>query len=110
MEADRLFMEKVNEIVKAKLADPSFALDQLQKEIGMSRGQLYRKFKMISDKNPSEYIRILRLQHSLELLKTKRYSVYEVAYMSGFSNVSYFSTCFKRHFGKPPGKYLTIRL
>jgi ligand-binding sensor domain-containing protein/signal transduction histidine kinase/AraC-like DNA-binding protein len=104
---DQLFMKKMNGIVKAKLADPSFGLDQLQKEIGMSRSQLYRKFKMISDKSPSEYIRILRLQHSLELLKAKRYSVYEVSDMSGFTNETHFITCFKRHFGKPPGKYLT---
>jgi len=90
---DRLFMEKVNEIVKARLTDPSFAMDQLQNELGMSRSQLYRKFKGISDRNPSEYIRILRIQHSLELLKTKQYTVYEVAYMSGFSNETHFITC-----------------
>jgi len=103
---ERLFMDKVNGIITANLADTAFSVDQLLQEIGMSRSQLYRKFKAISDRNPSEYIRMLRLQHALELLKKKDHTVNEVAYMSGFSNVSYFNTCFKRHFGKSPGKYL----
>ena len=104
--AERQFMERISEIIKPKLSDPSFSVENLMREIGMSRSQLYRKFKAISDRNPSEYIRILRLQHAQKLLRSGTYSVNEVAYMSGFSNVSYFNTCFKRHFGRSPGKYL----
>ena len=104
--AERQFMERISEIIKPKLSDPSFSVENLMREIGMSRSQLYRKFKAISDRNPSEYIRILRLQHAQKLLRSGTYSVNEVAYMSGFSNVSYFNTCFKRHFGRSPGNYL----
>ena len=103
--ADQLFIQKVYEIVKNHLSDPAFAVDQLLLEVGMSRSQLYRKFKAISEKNPSEYIRIVRLQHAAELLKKKEYTINEVAFKSGFGNVSYFNTCFKRHFGSSPGKY-----
>ncbi len=103
---EQLFIHKINEIVLAHISDPTFAVDQLLLELGMSRSQLYRKFKAISDRNPSEYIRLVRLQHAAELIRKKKYSVSEVAYMSGFGNVSYFNTCFKRHFGKSPGKYL----
>jgi DNA-binding response OmpR family regulator len=107
---NQLFLQKINQIVHDHISDPSFAVDQLLVKIGMSRSQLYRKFKAISDKNPSEYIRILRLQHACDLIQNNGYTISEVAYMSGFENISYFNTCFKRHFGVSPGKYKTTKV
>jgi signal transduction histidine kinase/ligand-binding sensor domain-containing protein/DNA-binding response OmpR family regulator len=102
---NQVFLQKINKIVNDHISESSFSVDQLLVEIGMSRSQLYRKFKAISDKNPSEYIRILRLQFACDLLQNKAYTISEIAYMSGFENISYFNTCFKRHFGVSPGKY-----
>ncbi|HKK61891.1 MAG TPA: two-component regulator propeller domain-containing protein, partial [Bacteroidales bacterium] len=102
---DELFLQNINKIVNEHITDPYFSIDQLLEEIGMSRSQLYRKFKAISDKNPSEYIRILRLQYASELISKNNNTISEIAFMSGFGNVSYFNTCFKRHFGVSPGKY-----
>jgi signal transduction histidine kinase/ligand-binding sensor domain-containing protein/DNA-binding response OmpR family regulator len=104
---NQIFLQKINKIVNDHISESSFSVDQLLVEIGMSRSQLYRKFKAISDKNPSEYIRILRLQYACELLQNKEHTISEIAYMSGFENISYFNTCFKRHFGVSPGKYKT---
>lgn len=104
---NQIFLQKINKIVHEHISDSSFAVDQLLVEIGMSRSQIYRKFKAISDKNPSEYIRILRLQYACDLLQKNGYTISEIAYMSGFGNISYFNTCFKRHFGVSPGKYKT---
>lgn len=102
---NQIFLQKINKIVYDNISDSSFAVDQLLVEIGMSRSQIYRKFKAISDKNPSEYIRILRLQYACDLLQQNGHTISEIAYMSGFGNISYFNTCFKRHFGVSPGKY-----
>ena len=104
--ADKVFLVKVNEIVNQNVSNPEFSVDQLLVEVGMSRSQLYRKFSAISDKNPSEYIRILRLKHAAMLLGKNQFTISEVAFMSGFSNVSYFNTCFKRHFGTSPGRFI----
>jgi CheY-like chemotaxis protein len=109
IDEDSIFLQKINKIVKDRISDPSFGVDQLLVEIGMSRSQLYRKFKVISDKNPSEYIRILRLQYACNLLDNNNYTISEIAYMSGFGNISYFNTCFKRHFGVSPGKHKTTK-
>ncbi|HYW95270.1 MAG TPA: two-component regulator propeller domain-containing protein [Bacteroidales bacterium] len=109
IDENQLFLQKINQIVNAHISDSSFAVDQLLVEIGMSRSQLYRKFKAISDKSPSEYIRILRLQHACDLVQNKDYTISEVAFLSGFENISYFNTCFKRHFGVSPGKYKTAK-
>ncbi|MDT8432352.1 MAG: two-component regulator propeller domain-containing protein [Bacteroidales bacterium] len=102
---NQVFLQRINQIVQDNIAESSFSVDQLLVEIGMSRSQLYRKFKAISDKNPSEYIRILRLQYACDLLQVKDHTISEIAYMSGFENISYFNTCFKRHFGVSPGKF-----
>ena len=109
VDEDSIFLQKINKIVNDRISDPSFGVDQLLLEIGMSRSQLYRKFKVISDKNPSEYIRILRLQYACSLLDDSNYTISEIAYMSGFGNISYFNTCFKRHFGVSPGKHKTSK-
>ncbi len=74
--------------------------------VHMSRSQLYRKFKALINKNPSEYIRILRLKYEVGLLNQKKYGVSEIANMSGFGNVSYFITCFKKYYGKSLRKYI----
>ena len=103
--SDQVFLQKVNEIVKDHISDPAFGIDQLLLEVGMSRSQLYRKFKAISERNPSEYIRVLRLQYAIKLIRKNSYTISEVAFMSGFGNVSHFNTCFKRNFGVSPGKY-----
>ena len=104
--ADKIFFEKVEEIVQSNISDPEFSVDQLIVMVNMSRSQLYRKFKATTDKNPSEYIRILRLKHAANLILKKEFTISEIAFMSGFGNVSYFITCFKKHFGTPPGKFI----
>jgi YesN/AraC family two-component response regulator len=104
---NELFLQRINQIVLDNILDLSFSVDHLLLEVGMSRSQLYRKFKAISDKSPSEYIRILKLQYACKLLNNSSHSINEIAYMSGFGNVSYFNTCFKRHFGVSPGKFLS---
>ncbi len=55
---------------------------------------------------PIQYVTKLRLEHSLELLSTKRYSVTEIAEMCGFENVYYFSKKFKDRFGVSPKNYI----
>jgi DNA-binding response OmpR family regulator/anti-sigma regulatory factor (Ser/Thr protein kinase) len=102
---EKEFLDKVNGIVMAHISNPEFSVENLMEEVGMSRSQLYRKFKAISNRNPSEYIRLLRLGHAADLLREGKYTINEVAFMSGFGNVSYFNTCFKKHFGTSPGKY-----
>jgi len=104
--ADKAFLEKIEAIVQENISDPEFSVEQMLSVVHMSRSQLYRKFKALINKNPSEYIRILRLKYAVGLLNQKQYGVNEIAYMSGFGNVSYFITCFKKYYGKSPRKYI----
>jgi AraC-like DNA-binding protein/TolB-like protein len=84
------------------LLNPQFGVSSLADELGISRSELYRRIKESEQKSASQFIREIRLERSMELLKTDQYSISEIAYMVGFSSSTYFSTCFKEYFGYSP--------
>jgi len=96
------FMGKIREVMLANISNESFHIDRLCKETAMSRTQLYRKFRSLTDKTISEYFRTLRLHKARELLNTTEISVSEAAYKTGFKNVSHFSRVFTQSFGINP--------
>jgi AraC-like DNA-binding protein len=73
--------------------------------MNMSRMQLHRKLKALTDHSPGEFIRVIRLRRAAALLKEKAGNIAEVAYDVGFTNPSYFSECFKKLYGKLPSEY-----
>ncbi len=103
-ELDREFMTKVMDSINAHMSDSDFAVADLCADLGMSRSTVYNKIKSLSGQSVNEFIRIMRLNRAKELLATRRYNISEVAYMVGFSDPKYFSTCFKKQFGISPSK------
>lgn len=104
-ELDRRFMTTVMEQLNASLANPEFSVGDLCARLGMSRTSVYNKIRSITGQSVNEFIRIVRLNKSKELLSTGLHNVSEVAYMVGFSDPKYFSTCFKKQFGISPSKF-----
>lgn len=51
------------------------------------------------------FLNNLKLKHTLRLLETTNLKVYEVAEKVGYSNLSCFSTVFKKNFGQNPFDY-----
>jgi signal transduction histidine kinase/DNA-binding response OmpR family regulator len=102
--ADRQFLEKVNAAIATHLDDPDFSVDALSELVFLSRSQLHRKLTALIDQAPTTYIRSVRLQHALERLKKRDGSITEIAFDVGFSNLSYFSKCFKEQFGVLPSE------
>lgn len=103
-ELDYQFMTKVKETVDAHLSDPEFSIQQFCQELGMSHTSAYNKIKALTGQSINELIRIARLNRGKELLASRRYNISEVAYMVGFSDPKYFSTCFRKQFGISPSK------
>lgn len=99
------FLEKLIAVVDEHLADETFGVEVLQQEIGMSRMQLHRKLKALTDQSASDFIRTIRLQRAADLLRQPGTPVAEAAYASGFSHLSYFSKCFKEQFGVLPSEF-----
>ena len=101
--ADAQFVEKFKAAVRAKLANTELNVEELGAEVGMSRVQLSRKVTALTGLSPVELIRMTRLKRAELLLQQGGKTVSEVAYEVGFSSPSYFSKCFRDHFGCSPG-------
>ena len=99
---DMLFAEQLNEAIRKNMSNPNLKMDNLGEEMGLSRVQLYRKVKAITGQTPVELLRQMRLQQAYALLTSTTKTVGEIAYEVGFGTPGYFSTCFKKQFGKYP--------
>ncbi|PWE00650.1 hybrid sensor histidine kinase/response regulator transcription factor [Marinilabilia rubra] len=99
------FMKKVNASVKKHLRDENYDVHSLCEEMAMSKSQLYRKFKALTNMSASKYIRKLRMQHARHLLLTTSMNITEVSYEVGMKTLSTFSDIFKDEFGQSPSQY-----
>ncbi|UOQ69008.1 ATP-binding protein [Hymenobacter volaticus] len=104
---EQAFIARVEQVVAQYLADETFSVETLGREVGLSRTQLHRKLKAVLNQAPGDFIRLVRLQRAQELLAANVGTVAEVAYLVGFSNPSTFSTSFSRHFGYAPARGAT---
>ncbi|MFC2093452.1 two-component regulator propeller domain-containing protein [Bacteroidota bacterium] len=103
---DEEFLKKTMEVVEKHISEPEFKLDDFGKEIGMSRTQLHRKVRALTNYSPHNFIRFIRLKHAAELLSKGAGNVTEIAYDVGFSSLSHFAKAFKEQFGKSPSDYI----
>ncbi len=98
------FLRKAAEIIKDNVSDERFGVSELATEMGMSRSNLLRKIKSQSGLSVSQFIRQVRIEEAMEMLKQTSLNVSEVAFKVGFSSTSYFIKCFREHYGYPPGE------
>ncbi|OBX24998.1 signal transduction histidine kinase [Gelidibacter algens] len=103
--ADKIFLEKVQNILDQQLSNPEFTSEVFSKHVAMSRMQLHRKMLAYTGLSTSNFIRSQRLKQATSILKSSQYTINEVAYMVGFSTPSYFIKCFKEMYGQTPFEY-----
>lgn len=106
---DKDFVEKFKALIDAKMGDSNLNVEDLGKDMGLSRVQLYRKIKSLTNYSPNELLRIARLKKAASLLASSDMSVAEIGYEVGFSSPSYFTKCYKEHFGESPTDFLKRR-
>ena len=101
---DKQFIKQLHDIIQNNLADSDFGVEEIGKQIGLSRVQLYRKVKAMTGSSVVDLIRKARLAKARRLLESRSMSISEVAYEVGFSAPSYFTKCFKAEYGILPGE------
>jgi signal transduction histidine kinase/AraC-like DNA-binding protein/ABC-type xylose transport system substrate-binding protein len=101
----RKFVNEFIAIVENNIPNEDFSVDDICREIGISRVQLYRKVKALMGYNVNDYISTVRLQKAKFLLADLQYSISEVASRVGYSSQAYFSTVFKSKFSLTPSEY-----
>ena len=122
---DHVFIDIFNKFIKQKAAqkktpawvnelkiiiqdqvDTNLSLTEISKSLDINPSYLSREFsKHFNNLSFGEYIRKLRIEKAIELIKEKRYSLTEIAYLTGFSDQSHFTRIFKQHTGKSPSAY-----
>ena len=100
--ADEDFLNKLTEIIKQNLDDDTFNIDNLASAMNMSRTNLHRKIKGITEFTPGDFIRIIRLKKAAELLLEGEYRINEICMLVGIHSLSYFSKSFQKQFGVLP--------
>ncbi len=101
---DKQFLKQLHAIIQKNLSDSEFGVEDIGKQIGLSRVQLYRKVKAMTGSSVVDLLRKARLAKAKRLLESRSMSVSEVAYDVGFSAPSYFTKCFKDEYGMLPGE------
>ncbi|WP_164974184.1 hybrid sensor histidine kinase/response regulator transcription factor [Filimonas effusa] len=104
-DADKAFIDSVVAIVEAALDDVELNAARLEKELAMSKMQLYRKIKTLSGMTPGEFIKNIRLRHAAHMLATTQLTVSEIFYRTGFNSQSYFYREFKKRYDLAPNDY-----
>ncbi len=99
---DKEFIQKVLSFINENMSDSDLSVELLAAELNLSRSQLYRKIKTLTGQTVNEFLRKIRLQRAKQLLESGSANVSEVCYKVGFSSPSYFTKCFKAHFGMLP--------
>ncbi len=103
---EKEFMEKVDRLIEENMSDVSFGVDKLNTMMSMSRSTMYNRFRKFTRMAPSSYIRMARMKKSLDLLLTGKYTIAEIADITGFGDSKYFSEVFKKNYGEAPTKFL----
>ena len=103
---DKKFMDKLNALINENIATEDIDIAFMTDKFAMSHSTFYRKVKALTGVSANEYIRKVKLQRAMELLKTGEYNVTEVSMMTGFNNIGYFRRSFKKEFDITPSEVL----
>ena len=103
---DRQFLSDITAYIEQNISNQNITMAMVGDSVNMSHSTLYRKIKALTGISGNEFIRKVRLHHSLHLMIHEHRNISEAAYESGFNNIPYFRNCFKEEYGMTPTEYL----
>jgi hypothetical protein len=103
---DNMFMTELYHLMESEISNPELDVTRMTQLLKVSRTKFYYKVKGLTGENPSVFFKTYKLNRAAELLKEGKYTISEIADMTGFNTLSHFSKSFKQQFGIPPSEYL----
>ena len=103
--ADEYFIQKVINIIQENITDSNFNVERLSESVFMSRSNLHRKIKALTELAPTDFIRLIRLRKAAELIQSGEYRIGEICYLVGINSSSYFIKLFQKQFGMTPKEF-----
>ena len=107
--ADQKLMKRIMAIINKNISNSDLTVDDIAREVGLSRVHLYRKMKELTNQSPHQFVRNLRIKQAEKLMVNKGCKISEVVYTCGFPNPAAFNTAFKNVFGMNPRDYLKMK-
>ncbi len=107
---DEDFLRTVIKKIRENISEFEFGVDELAREVGMSRTNFYKKIRSLTGMTVNDFVKNLKLKVAADLLVNSDYNVNEVAYHIGMKDASYFSRCFKETFGSLPSEFVKLNL
>ena len=105
---DEILMGKIMKVVNEHLDDPALNVEMLASEVGLSRVHVHRKLKELTNLSTRDFIKNIRLQQAATLLaQDHKLTVSEIAYATGYTNLSHFSSSFREKYGMSPKEYMS---
>jgi AraC-like DNA-binding protein len=101
---DNMFLKRVQDVIYTNMKNEQFGVEDLSRELSLSRTQLYRNVVSLLGMPPKQLIQKQRLNEAYKLIKNSSESIAEIAFNVGFSSPSYFIKVFKEEFGITPSK------
>ena len=93
--------------IREHYSDPDICVSEIAGALGISEGHLSHMFKKETGGTILFWMTRCRIREAIRLLKEGRMKIYEVAEASGYRDIAYFSSTFKRITGHSPSEYLT---
>jgi len=106
MDKDRQLLNKINQVIEQNITDSYYNIDALAEDMGLSRSAFFKKVKSLTGFAPVDLIKEIRLNKSVELMKTTDLSVSEIAFSVGFKDVGYFGKCFRKKYQCTPTEFI----
>ena len=103
--SDEQFIQKVINIIQENITDSNFNVERLSESVFMSRSNLHRKIKALTELSPTDFIRLIRLRKAAELIQSGEYRIGEICYLVGINSSSYFIKLFQKQFGMTPKEF-----
>lgn len=108
--SDEILLNKIMKVINENIANPELSVEMLASNVGLSRVHVHRKLKELTNLSARDFIKNIRLQQAATLLREKKLTVSEVAYATGYTNLSHFSSSFKEVYGVSPKEYMQEHL
>ena len=102
---DQDFMERLMAFMEQNMDNSSLKVDEMAGAMNLSRAVFYVKLKTITGLSPIDFLRDMRIKRACQLLVSDKYSMSQVAYMTGFKDPKFFSRTFRKIMQCSPTEY-----
>ena len=106
LDLDKKLLHKAIYVVEKNITNTEFTVEDLAKNLNLSRTHLHRKLKSLTDQSATEFIRNIRLKHAIKLMKSSDYLINEIGFSVGFNSHNYFTKAFKKQFDLSPSEFI----